>query len=383
VAPARCSQLWLLLCQCMLLAAMSMSIPPRSSQKKAATRGLADRLKALATGPGSDHATLPFRSDNSSAVSSAVFPRSRPRPMRGSEVDMAASSIIMTGSGRRLSSIDGLPLPPAREPPRRGSARSRSKSHGRPADGSSSSTSRAGGRARGALYFVDAFSHRTLARCAACDNSLTDDGEAGRRSPCVLGFRPATALRDGSQVSWVHASRACLRKLALPGIAHEHRSEDIVFSRSVSLAQQAEVLENLVGDIGSAAAGDCDGTTIRRTLRVLRWSFAAANPTHWRRLPSTGAPRGGGCSAAGTASAAADFVLRGTTKLEKGLLERMAASSGAAPLCIICMQDLVVDEPVIRLRCSHVFHASCATEWLRRKPVCPLDLTAIFEPEHG
>jgi hypothetical protein len=41
-------------------------------------------------------------------------------------------------------------------------------------------------------------------------------------------------------------------------------------------------------------------------------------------------------------------------------------------LCVVCQDDLVVGDTVVRLPCKHVLHASCAREWWNRKPSCPI-----------
>lgn len=39
--------------------------------------------------------------------------------------------------------------------------------------------------------------------------------------------------------------------------------------------------------------------------------------------------------------------------------------------CVVCLDEMVVDERVRRLPCSHVYHSSCIRIWLRRKNACP------------
>ena len=44
--------------------------------------------------------------------------------------------------------------------------------------------------------------------------------------------------------------------------------------------------------------------------------------------------------------------------------------------CIICLSDLEIGEPLVRLPCSeaakaHIFHAECLTRWLLCSAACP------------
>ncbi|TXG60160.1 hypothetical protein EZV62_014733 [Acer yangbiense] len=40
--------------------------------------------------------------------------------------------------------------------------------------------------------------------------------------------------------------------------------------------------------------------------------------------------------------------------------------------CSICLESVGVGEIVARMPCSHLFHTTCITRWLHRKPSCPL-----------
>ncbi|KAI3875092.1 hypothetical protein MKW98_019665 [Papaver atlanticum] len=42
-------------------------------------------------------------------------------------------------------------------------------------------------------------------------------------------------------------------------------------------------------------------------------------------------------------------------------------------VCSVCLQDINVgDENTRVLKCSHIFHHRCMSEWSKRKPNCPL-----------
>jgi len=40
--------------------------------------------------------------------------------------------------------------------------------------------------------------------------------------------------------------------------------------------------------------------------------------------------------------------------------------------CPLCMEDCVVDEVVIKLKCSHSYHDKCIIEWLKASNTCPI-----------
>ncbi|KAL5738753.1 hypothetical protein ACOSP7_031514 [Xanthoceras sorbifolium] len=40
--------------------------------------------------------------------------------------------------------------------------------------------------------------------------------------------------------------------------------------------------------------------------------------------------------------------------------------------CSICLESVGVGEVVARLPCSHLYHTTCITRWLHKKPLCPL-----------
>lgn len=40
--------------------------------------------------------------------------------------------------------------------------------------------------------------------------------------------------------------------------------------------------------------------------------------------------------------------------------------------CLICMDEFVVNDEVIRMSCRHFFHHKCISEWLKDKSSCPL-----------
>lgn len=304
--------------------------------------------------------------------------------------------------GKHFSLIDGLPLPCGhlslvrRPPPAvegEGASRSRSRSTARQSSGSSaagayggesggSSSSRAGRgppgtrqsratRGQPALYFVDCLVHRTLARCAACSRALAgEDRWSGAAHfpappglPCVLGFRVALSPLGEQQVWWAHAVPACLSKLGLPRLEPEAVSRDVVFSPGVSEESRSSVLNSLLAACAAhrrncRAPGSGElGSESPRTLHLERWNYRPAVSHQWAHGDTVN-----GLS---------------TTVLTADDIQRMGEKNGVSPLCVICMQDFAVGESTVRLPCAHQFHAACASEWLRRRPVCPLDLAPV------
>lgn len=336
----------------------------------------ADRVRAHASAFGASRgiSVLPT-SRSSSSLSSALPP---------------------SFSGPRVSSIDGLPLRPLRRvsPPRR----SRSRSRGAVAASGSSNSPNVDelsvGRAVGwgSLYFVDALAQRTFAECAACGRGLSEENTrrhaaaaVGTSRPYALGFRLARdSGRLRSQARWAHANHACLSRLGLPPLHAEQAARDVIFSPAVGDADARTVLQCLT----AACAGS--GGASPRQICVERWSFAPA--AAWSGFYASGSANDiasdraltiqsgasvGNAAAASTGSnAAVDRLPR--VVLAADDLVQMCQSDAAQPLCVICLEDFLVGDEVLRLPCAHLFHATCASEWLRHKPVCPLDKTVVF-----
>ncbi|KAH7118496.1 hypothetical protein EDB81DRAFT_817873 [Dactylonectria macrodidyma] len=67
----------------------------------------------------------------------------------------------------------------------------------------------------------------------------------------------------------------------------------------------------------------------------------------------------------------------------KGLKKQTSwasAQSSSAEVCAICLEVLVDQDDVRRLKCKHVFHTSCIDSWLQKRHVdCPL-CKSIFIP---
>ncbi|XP_069152470.1 E3 ubiquitin-protein ligase MPSR1-like [Solanum lycopersicum] len=55
------------------------------------------------------------------------------------------------------------------------------------------------------------------------------------------------------------------------------------------------------------------------------------------------------------------------------LLEPMEADErNSNDECLICLDELGEETDVLRLPCSHMFHAECITKWLQNSHYCPL-----------
>ncbi|KAH8662752.1 hypothetical protein BGZ61DRAFT_144729 [Ilyonectria robusta] len=62
---------------------------------------------------------------------------------------------------------------------------------------------------------------------------------------------------------------------------------------------------------------------------------------------------------------------------------RTSTQPSSAEVCAICLEVLVDQDYVRRLRCKHIFHTSCIDHWFRKHHVdCPL-CKSIFIPNRG
>ena len=43
-----------------------------------------------------------------------------------------------------------------------------------------------------------------------------------------------------------------------------------------------------------------------------------------------------------------------------------------SPECSICLEPYNVGETLTQLNCNHIYHLQCISDWLQRKPNCPL-----------
>eukprot|EP00927_Polykrikos_kofoidii_P044086 TRINITY_DN38150_c0_g1_i1.p1 TRINITY_DN38150_c0_g1~~TRINITY_DN38150_c0_g1_i1.p1 ORF type:complete len:524 (-),score=71.34 TRINITY_DN38150_c0_g1_i1:408-1892(-) len=88
----------------------------------------------------------------------------------------------------------------------------------------------------------------------------------------------------------------------------------------------------------------------------------------WARYPMQGITEDVAIGAAGTVRGATEDLVM-SMPVEK---LTTAVSSSAEP-CVICREVLCEGDEVKRLPCLHVFHRECIDQWLRVKPICPLD----------
>ncbi|CAL4934608.1 unnamed protein product [Urochloa decumbens] len=57
--------------------------------------------------------------------------------------------------------------------------------------------------------------------------------------------------------------------------------------------------------------------------------------------------------------------------IHKGLRE-VAGRFREGEECAVCLQDLLSDETLGAMPCSHAFHHHCISQWLRRNAACPI-----------
>lgn len=171
----------------------------------------------------------------------------------------------------------------------------------------------------------------------------------------MLGFFAQSSFHRQPRIRWAHAVAACLGQLGFPAISPGDVSGDVVFSPDVSNAARAAVIASLI-----AATADAGGS---QQLHLERWWYASAA----RRWLQPFAGQGGGA----VLGHLQDVLLQAED------LRRMRGDDGTAPMCVICMEDFAELDEAVRLPCAHLFHKYCAAEWLRRRPVCPLDLVPV------
>lgn len=67
-----------------------------------------------------------------------------------------------------------------------------------------------------------------------------------------------------------------------------------------------------------------------------------------------------------------------STNVMKSLNEFIIDETSVGGDCPICVCSFEIDEKVISLNCSHIFHAGCVTEWLtKHAQTCPLCNTTV------
>ena len=40
--------------------------------------------------------------------------------------------------------------------------------------------------------------------------------------------------------------------------------------------------------------------------------------------------------------------------------------------CVICLEEMVEDQELILIRCSHIYHKECLEKWIYKNSICPL-----------
>lgn len=55
------------------------------------------------------------------------------------------------------------------------------------------------------------------------------------------------------------------------------------------------------------------------------------------------------------------IILKGKTLKDENLIRE----------CVICLQNININEKIIKLRCNHYFHKSCVLLWINKNKTCP------------
>ena len=40
--------------------------------------------------------------------------------------------------------------------------------------------------------------------------------------------------------------------------------------------------------------------------------------------------------------------------------------------CVICLEEMVENQELILIRCSHIYHKECLEKWIYKNSICPL-----------
>ena len=76
-----------------------------------------------------------------------------------------------------------------------------------------------------------------------------------------------------------------------------------------------------------------------------------------------------------------DVVTRGLSPSEMQRLERVRASGDEDGTCAPCMEGFQLNQPLIRLPCSHLYHRDCIAKWLENHRTCPTCRDRLFDDE--
>ena len=59
--------------------------------------------------------------------------------------------------------------------------------------------------------------------------------------------------------------------------------------------------------------------------------------------------------------------------VDEGQVHRLTVvTNNGGQTCSICLEQLAKNDPIVRLQCTHMFHASCVDAWVETKNECPL-----------
>lgn len=61
------------------------------------------------------------------------------------------------------------------------------------------------------------------------------------------------------------------------------------------------------------------------------------------------------------------------THVAKYIVENQSSTETPnSEICVICLEDILDKQYIIKLPCDHMYHSDCLYRWLCRKQVCPM-----------
>lgn len=69
----------------------------------------------------------------------------------------------------------------------------------------------------------------------------------------------------------------------------------------------------------------------------------------------------------------ATFYIGHKNPLSKEIIDTFTVMHGEnGDNCAICLCDYTEEKDCMRIKCNHMFHSRCITDWFNRSPTCPI-----------